>query len=129
MSTLSNAAKDAALNAWLALIDADAGPGYIKFYTNSGGAPGTLLGAVVANDPFGSLVSHELVATVPISDPSADATGTAAWARVTDNSGDIIIDYIVVSTSGGGGEIIVSDVNFTAGQPINITAFKIRFPT
>lgn len=60
---------------------------------------------------------------VPLSDTSADATGTAALARIVDGGGTTIVDNLTVGTSGT--DIILNSTSLTAGQTVTITAGTI----
>lgn len=59
-----------------------------------------------------------------ISDSSADATGTAAAARIRTAPGGIdVVTGLTVGTSAA--DIILDSVNITAGQTVTITAASI----
>lgn len=60
---------------------------------------------------------------VPLSDTSADATGTAAVARITDGAGTTIVDSLTVGTSAT--DIVLNSTSLTAGQTVTITAGTI----
>ena len=109
-------------------VDAGSGSGTIKFYT--GAMPTlttdavttqTLLGTLTCSDPCGSTASKTLTFGAITQDSSADATGTAAWARIADSLGVVVAD-VDVSTTGGGGVIQLNTTNIVAGGPIIMTA-------
>ena len=56
--------------------------------------------------------------------PAADATGTAAWARIADSNGSSVMD-IDVSATGGSGALQLNTTNIVIGGPILITSFVI----
>ena len=60
-------------------------------------------------------------------DPSADNSGTAAWARVLDSTGAAVMD-IDVSTTTGSGAVKLNTVTIVAGGPIRIDSCTITFP-
>lgn len=62
------------------------------------------------------------------SDSSADASGTAAHFRLYASDGTTCHAQGAVSASGGGGEMIVDNVSFSAGQAFSITAFTLTAP-
>jgi hypothetical protein len=130
---LNDAAANAALDAIKTRIDAGSGAGTIKIYTgtiptNAATAVGsqTLLGTLTFSDPSApSATARTLTFSAITQDSSADATGTAAWARIADSDGTTIFDCSVGSTSG-----VVLQLNTTAiniGGPIAVTAFTLSF--
>lgn len=64
---------------------------------------------------------------LPLADSSADANGTAATFEVT-NSGNTVIFSGTCSLSGGGGDLILSSLTVTAGQPVTVTAGTYTAP-
>lgn len=116
----------------MAAIDAGSGPGVIEIYTASIPATAdtaittqTKLGTLTFSDPSGSVTSGVFTASAITQDSSADATGTAAWARIKDSTGATVCDIDVTST-GGGGVLQLNTVNVVAGGPILITAFVLN---
>ena len=79
-------------------IDAGAGAGTIKIYTSPMAtlpsdaiSTQTLLGTLTFSDPSGSTPSGGVFTASAITqDTSADATGTAAWARIQDSTGTTV---------------------------------------
>lgn len=61
-------------------------------------------------------------------DTSADATGTAAHFRLYASDGTTCGLQGTVTASGGGGDLIVDNVSFAAGQPFTITGFTLTAP-
>ncbi len=57
-------------------------------------------------------------------DSSANASGTAGWARILDRDGAEVI-YLTVSGSGGGGDLELNTVSITSGSPVAITSGTI----
>ncbi len=58
-------------------------------------------------------------------DASADATGTAGHFRIKDSTGTTTHIQGSVSMSGGGGDMIVDNTSFAAGQQFTVTAFTL----
>lgn len=123
--------KDAVLAPIVAAIDAGSGAGTCKIYTGTIPADAstavttqTLLGTLTFSDPCGSVASNTLTMSAITQDSSADASGTAAWARIADSDGNTVMD-INVTTTGGGGALTLNTTNIVAGGPILITSFVI----
>ena len=62
------------------------------------------------------------------SDPSADATGTAAHYRIYDSGDTTCMEQGTVTVTGGGGDLTLSTVSVTAGLPVSITGFTLSVP-
>lgn len=130
---LATAAKNAALDAIRTLIDADAGAGSVKIYsgtqpTDANTAIGAqvLLATLPFTDPAAAAASSGTLTFSSITaDASADATGTAAWARIVDNSGDTVFDCDV-GTSGA--TINLNTTSIVAGANVSITSFTLTHP-
>lgn len=110
-------------------IDGGAGAGTIKVYTGTKPAgpdtaitSQTLLGTLTCSDPCGSTSSGVLTFSAITQDSSADATGTAAWARIADSSGTAIVD---VSVGTSGTDLIMNTVSVVSGGPIAVTSLTI----
>lgn len=115
-------------------IDAGAGPGTIKIYTGSMPAtPGTaissqtLLGTLTCSDPCGTVTDNVLTFSAITSDSSADATGTAAWARISDSNGNGKMD-LDVGAIGSGAALQMNATAVVAGGPIAMYSLTITFP-
>lgn len=138
---ISTAARNAACDAIVDLIDGGSGAGVLRIYTGAqpatpGTAPtGTLLAEVTLNDPaFGSAAAGVAALTVSpaISDASANATGTAGWCRFLDSteaagSGLGVVDG-AVTASAGGGFLELATTTVTAAGPVSITSGSITVP-
>lgn len=112
-----------------AAINAGASAPEIEFYTGSPpSTPAdavtsqTLLGTLVCSDPAvvasGATVTFDAITA----DTSADASGTAAWARILDGDGDAVID-VDVTNGAGTGVIKLNTTTIVAGGLIGITSF------
>lgn len=121
---LTAALRNAHLDAITAAIGAGAGAGVVQIYDGarpaSGGAATTLLGTVTCSDPAAPAASGGVLTFSAFTeDSSADATGTAAWARIEDSTGAWVTD-MDVGTSGSGAELIMNTTSVTTGGPIRI---------
>jgi hypothetical protein len=129
---LSTAARNAACDAIVDLIDGGAGAGTIKIRTstqptNVGDAEnGTLLGSLTFSDPaFGSAATGVATANAITSDTSADASGTATHFRIFDSNSAIIAD----GTCGlGSGDLSFDNNVIVAGGTIAISSFVVTHP-
>ena len=128
------AVKNSALDTIKTAIDAGAGAGTIKIYTGTQPmSPAdaittqTLLGTLTFSDPCGTSASGTLTMSAITQDSSADATGTATWARIADSTGATVCDVDVTAT-GGGGTLQFNTTSFVIGGPILISAFTITVP-
>lgn len=125
------AVKNSALTPIRDAIDAGAGAGTIKIYNGTQPASAsdavtsqTLLGTLTFSDPCGTVASGSLTMSAITQDSSADATGTASWARIADSTGATVMDIDVTNT-GGGGTLQLNTVNIVVGGPILITSFVL----
>lgn len=114
-----------------ALINSGSDPVEIRFYTGvppatplSAITTQTLLGTLVCSNPAVTATGGQVFFDVIGQDPTADAGGTAAWARVVYDDGNKAID-VDVTDNAGTGVIKINTVTIVAGGPIQITAFTI----
>ncbi len=85
---------------------------------------GTVLATIPLANPAGTVSGGVLTFTMPQSDTNADATGTAAEARVrTSAGGTDVITGLTVGTSGA--NINLSSVGITAGDTVTINSATI----
>jgi hypothetical protein len=105
-------------------IDAGSGAGTLEIGTT---AMGTVLAIITLTDPCGSVSGDVLTFTMPHSDTSADATGTAAAARIKDSDGNVIVSGLTVGTSGT--NIVLDDVALVATQTVTLTAGTLTHNT
>lgn len=120
--TYSTAAKTARMDAVIAQIDAGAGAGTLEIGTT---AMGSVLAILTLADPCGTAASGVLTFDFDpdITDSSANATGTAAEARIKDSDGTVIISGLTVGTSGT--DIVLDSVSITSGQAVTLTTGTI----
>jgi hypothetical protein len=127
-------AKNNALDTLKTAVDAGAGAGTIKVYNgtqpttaNDAITSQTLLATLTFSDPCGSTSSGTLTMSAITQDSSADATGTATWARIADSTGATVFDVDVTNT-GAGGTLQFNTTSFVIGGPVLISAFTITVP-
>src|SRR5665647_153007 len=104
------------------IVTAIGATGYLNFYS----AGAVLLASLPLANPAGTVTGGVLTLTVPMTDTTADASGTAASASVStaiDGGGTTVISGLTVSSTVG--DIVLSSTNIVAGQPVTITAASI----
>ena len=129
---LTNAAASAAADAVVDRIDTG-GAGTIKIYTGTiptdadtaVGAQTLLATLTFSGTAFGAASNGVATASAITSDTSADATGTAAWARIANGAGTTQMD-VTVGTSGD--DINFNTVSFVTGATVAITALTYTQP-
>lgn len=113
--------KNGRMQTVLTAIDAHASPATLEI-ASAGFA--SVLATITLSDPSFTLAADVLtMAGVPKSDTSADASGTAAVARIKEGGGTTIVNNLSVGTSGS--DINLNSVSITAGQTITITSGTI----
>lgn len=120
--TYTTAVKNARMAAVIAQIDAGSGAGTLEIGTTG---MGSVLATLTLADPCGTAASGVLTFDFDpdISDTSADASGTAAEARIKDSNGTVCISGLTVGTSGA--DIVLDSVSITAGQTVTLTTGTI----
>jgi len=109
------------------------GAGTIKIYDGSQPADAdtalsgqTLLAELTFADPSApAAVNGLLTFNAIVEDSSADATGTATWARIEDSNSNTIFDCDV-GTSGA--TINLNSVAIVISGPVSITSFTVTVP-
>lgn len=116
--TYTTEVKNARLNAVAAQIDAGAGAGKLKIRD----ASNVVLATIPLSDPCAAAASGGVLtfSGTPLSDTSADATGTAANAIITDSNDVTVISGLTVGLSAA--EIILDSLSITAGQVVTISS-------
>ena len=121
--TYPNAVK----NARMAAVVTQAGSTAVLEIGTTGMA--TVLATINLGNPIAGAASGAGVLTLsgfPRSDTSADATGTAAAARIrTASGGTDIITGLTVTLTGNGGDITLDSLSITAGQTVTINSAVI----
>jgi hypothetical protein len=89
----------------------------------TGGAPTTLLSELTLGSPMAPAASGGVLTLNSITqDSSANATGTAAWFRLTTSGGTAQVDGDV-GTSGS--DLNLTTTSIVTGQPVQVTSFTI----
>lgn len=119
--TYPTAVKTARMTAVRDQIDGGAGAGVLQIGTAS---MATVLAEITLGDPSGTVSGAVLTLSgFPRSDTSANATGTAAAARIRDSAGTDVITGLTVGTSGS--DINLDSTSITAGQTVTINSATI----
>lgn len=127
MLGVSTAIRSAWVQGMANAIDAGSGTagGTINFYDGTRPATGgaitsqVLLGTVTCAATCGTVSNGVLTFGAIAEDSSADATGTAAWARIKDKAGNFVADCSVGTT---GADINLNSVAITVGGIIRVTS-------
>lgn len=102
-------------------IDAGSGPGVLQIGTTG---MASVLAEIVLDDPCGTVSGGVLsFSGFPKSDSSANASGTAAAARIRDSSGNDVVTGLTVGLSSS--DIILDSVSITSGQQVTINNASI----
>jgi hypothetical protein len=137
---INTAARNAAADAVVDLIDGGSGAGKLRIYSGSapagpGSAPsGTLLAEFTLSDPaFAAAASGSAAIDItPALATTGLAAGNATWCRFVDSteaagSGLGVLDGDVTAT-GGGGELTLNTVAISVGLDVEITGGSITMP-
>jgi hypothetical protein len=131
---IATATRNAMLDA---ITTALGSAGTIKFYTGSQPANAdtslgaqTLLGTLTYSNPAApSAASGVLTFSSITQDSSADATGTATWARIASSGGTTVFDCDVGGTNESTtGTIQLNTSDIVSGGPISISSFTLTYP-
>ena len=112
--------KNARLTVVKDAIDGGSGPGTIEICT---AAYALVLAVLTCADPCGSVSGGVLTFSAITQDSSADATGTAAIARIKDSSGTVVCDGLTVGTSGA--NINLNTTSIVAADIVQLTSATI----
>jgi hypothetical protein len=121
---LTNLAVNTEADALAALLNA----GFIDIYDGAQPATGdTAIGAqtklarcTFGNPAFGASVAGVITANAITADSDADATGTAAWARILKSDGTPVMD---VSVGTAAANIILNSLAIQIHAQVSITSF------
>lgn len=106
------------------VVTAIGSTGFLNIYT---AGLGTLLASIALANPAGTVTSGVLsLSGTPLTESSANASGTAAAATITTASnggGTVIVSGLTVSSTSG--DVVLSSTNIVAGQPVTITTGSI----
>ena len=126
---LSTTARNAACNAVVDLAD----NGYVRIYSGSApanpqtAASGTLLAELRFNaTAFGAAATGAATANAFTADSSANADGTAGYARLLQSDGSTVIADCSVGTSGA--DINLNSLSISTGFEVQITSMTYTQP-
>ena len=90
-------------------------------------AEGTVLASIPLANPPGTVSGGVMTVDCDpaISDTSADASGIASKAVITDGSDTVVVSGLTVTATGAGGDVQFDNVNFAAGQTVQVTSGAI----
>lgn len=120
------ALRTARMNAVVAAIDAGSGAGKLKIGT---AGMGSVLATLILADPCGTVSGDVLTFDFDpdISDSSADNSGTAAAAVITDSDDNVIVSGLTVGTSAA--NVILDNLSINAGQTVTIVSGTLTHNT
>lgn len=115
--TLTTAARNAACDAVVDLIDAGAGPGILRLLD----AGATVLATFTFSDPAYSaaVVGVATMLSPPKFSAAAAASGDAATFRILDSTATEV-DRGIVSVVAGGGDLEMDSVSIVAGEILTL---------
>ena len=134
---LATLTRNAMLDALNARLNLGSGPALVKIYSgtqpanaNTGLSGNTLLATLTCSDPAAPSASGATLTLDAITrDTSADASGTATWARVTDSDGNTVFDCDVGGTAEETtGTIQLNTSTLVAGGPVELASFTLTIP-
>lgn len=118
----ATALKTTRMNAVVTAIDAGAGASTLEIGTSGFSS---VLAVLPLADPCGTVSGAVLTfdTTPALEDTAANATGTAAEARIKDGDGNVIVSGLTVGTSGA--DINLNKVALVADDVVQITSATI----
>jgi hypothetical protein len=119
--TLSTAARNAACDAIVGLINGGSGPGTLQIQKSDD----TVIATLTFSDPAFGAASSGVATANSITQDSNTSAGTAAKFRIRDSNGTLLINGTV---STGAADINFNSVTFTAGGVAAITLLTATMP-
>lgn len=116
----ASALKDTRMTSVITAIDQDVGAGTLEICTS---AYATTLITFTLSDPCGTVSSGTLTFSGMPKTAAAGNAGTAAVARIKDNSGDVIVSGLTVGTTAS--DVIISNTTITNGASYSLTSATI----
>lgn len=121
--TITTAARNAASNSVVDLVDAGAGAGKIVFETSGSVEVSTL---VMSDPAFGNAATGVATAGSISDDTNATGGTTSQFSMQDSNSLEILTGSVTVTS--GGGDIELSSVIIGAGDTVSISALTVTMP-
>lgn len=124
MTTLATAARNAACDAVVDLVDAGPAAGKLKIYDGA-----VLAVTIILPDPaFGAAVAGVATANgLPLSANATAAVPAADNFEVTDST-DVVVFTGTVTATGGGGDLELNSTNIALGRPVSVTSWTHTQP-
>lgn len=123
-------------NGCLSAFNTALADGYIRIY--DGSQPATPEAAITTqvllaelrfgNPAFGAPSGGSMTANAITADSSANATGTAAWARLLGSDGTTVVCDCTVTATGGGGDIQMNSISIQSSAQVSITSATLTEP-
>lgn len=130
---ISTAARNAAADAVVDLIDGGAAAGTVEIRTGAQPAnpntadSGTLLAEFTLDDPAFGAAAAGVATAAAIAAVVGEAAGDAGHFRCKNSDGTAIIDGSVTAT-GGGGDMELNTVTISVGVDVEVTAWTVTMP-
>jgi len=107
-------------------VNLGAAAGKIQFADAADTTFATLIAEITCQDPAFSAAASGVITLqgTPLSDTSANNTGTIGIFRFVDSDNNEVVRG-TCSTSGGGGDLILSTLSVTAGQTVTVSSASI----
>ena len=128
--TLTTAARNAACNGVVDLIDTGTGTAKVQISSTIDDYVGAELLAEInlPNPSFSaSATGVSTLQGTPLSDTTANNTGTAAFFQIIDRDGTQVFKGTVTATAGGG-DIELDSTSIVAGGTVTITSGTVTMP-
>jgi hypothetical protein len=135
-TSLTTAARNAAADAVVDLVDAGGSPGELRIYSGTPPATAqdalsgnTLLAQLTLSDPaFGAAAAGVATAAAITGDSAADANGTATFFRVGSVNTGTFTPVFQGTVGTSGAELNLSSTTFSIGGPVNVTSLTYTQP-
>ena len=124
MPTLETAARNAACNAVVDLIDAGAGAGTLRYETSGDVEVAT---CTFSDPAFGAAAAGVATASA-ISDDTSATGGVIAQASAYDSDSTKVLEFTVTATSGGGDIEMAGGLTVGAGATVSTSSLTVTMP-
>lgn len=128
MATFPDATRNVQTNATVDLLDIGTGNPTMVIGT-AGMATALITFLLDGTNACGASVAGTATGTgLPISATAANSSPSPAAYEVRDRDGTVIWSGTSISTTGGGGEVQISDLNIISGNDYSLTVFSYTSP-
>ena len=129
--SITTAARNAAADAVVDLVDAGDAPGQLRIYSgtppadvNAALSGNTLLASLTLSDPaFGAAAAGVATAAAISDDTSADATGTATFHRIGSVNAGVFSPVIQGSVGTSDADLVLNSTALTAGGTVAVSSY------